>query len=254
VVPDPGPEWNRRRPGPEPASYGEREFFEYSDELLDDRGGPEEATAAEKRIIEIAQTARGAAMLILSEAARSGFIVRVDGTWDLAPEAKELAKVPRARTPGPRDAWSPARREAGRDAVGYRGRICRSRESRRRRSVEAIHRSLGARARRRQNTLQGNVFWPTPFRLPGGPDLPFFPATLTTSEPGVNPARSGSGTGQSIICLSSFRSPSPRDFGTVQECRGEFRGECASGRPCRDRKEFAEIHRLLEGAGLRIGI
>ena len=31
-------------------------------------------------------------MLILAEAARSGFIVKEDGTWDLAPGAKELAK------------------------------------------------------------------------------------------------------------------------------------------------------------------
>lgn len=31
-------------------------------------------------------------MLILAEAARSGFIVKEDGTWDVAPGAKELAK------------------------------------------------------------------------------------------------------------------------------------------------------------------
>jgi hypothetical protein len=43
-------------------------------------------------MIELAQTARGASMLILAEAARSGFIRRIDGTWDLSPGAKELAK------------------------------------------------------------------------------------------------------------------------------------------------------------------
>ena len=31
-------------------------------------------------------------MLILSEAARSGFIAKVDGNWDLAPGAKDLGK------------------------------------------------------------------------------------------------------------------------------------------------------------------
>jgi hypothetical protein len=64
----------------------------YSDELLTDKGGREYATAAERRVIETAQTARRATMLILAEAARSGFIVRIDGTWDLAPGAKELAR------------------------------------------------------------------------------------------------------------------------------------------------------------------
>ena len=47
---------------------------------------------AEARMIEIAQTARGATMLILSEAARSGFIVKKDGSWDLAPGAKDLSR------------------------------------------------------------------------------------------------------------------------------------------------------------------
>jgi hypothetical protein len=49
-------------------------------------------TETEKRLAEIAQTARGASMLILAEAARSGFVRKVDGTWDLAPGARELAK------------------------------------------------------------------------------------------------------------------------------------------------------------------
>ncbi len=47
---------------------------------------------AERRMAEIAQTARGATMLILAEAARTGFVREVDGTWDLTPGAKELAR------------------------------------------------------------------------------------------------------------------------------------------------------------------
>jgi hypothetical protein len=43
-------------------------------------------------MIELAQTARGATMLILTEAARSGFIKKEDGSWDLAPGARELTK------------------------------------------------------------------------------------------------------------------------------------------------------------------
>lgn len=49
-------------------------------------------TQAEGRMIEIAQTARGASMLILAEAARSGFIHKEDGTWNLSPGAKELSR------------------------------------------------------------------------------------------------------------------------------------------------------------------
>ena len=47
---------------------------------------------AEKRMIELAQIARGATMLVLAETAQSGFTYKDDGTWDLAPGAKELAK------------------------------------------------------------------------------------------------------------------------------------------------------------------
>jgi hypothetical protein len=61
----------------------------YSGSLATDKPN---LTEAEGRLIEIAQTARGATMLILSEAARSGLIVRKDGTWDLAPGAKELSR------------------------------------------------------------------------------------------------------------------------------------------------------------------
>lgn len=64
----------------------------YGAELVADKGGQDSITAGERRMAEIAQTARGASMLILAEAARSGFTTKVDGTWDLAPGVKELAK------------------------------------------------------------------------------------------------------------------------------------------------------------------
>lgn len=49
-------------------------------------------TETEKRMAEIAQVARGATMLILAEAARSGFIRQIDRSWDLASGVKELVK------------------------------------------------------------------------------------------------------------------------------------------------------------------
>ena len=54
-------------------------LFDYADALLDDKGGRDSAAAAEGRVIEVAQTARGASMLILAEAARSGFNPRGRG-------------------------------------------------------------------------------------------------------------------------------------------------------------------------------
>ena len=51
-----------------------------------------DASEAEKRCIEVAQIARGASMLILAEAARSGFIVKVGDTWNLSPGAKDLPR------------------------------------------------------------------------------------------------------------------------------------------------------------------
>lgn len=64
----------------------------YSADLVADKGGADSITAGERRMVEIGQTARGASMLILAEAARSGFIVSTEGGWDLAPGAKELGK------------------------------------------------------------------------------------------------------------------------------------------------------------------
>ena len=61
----------------------------YSESLASDKP---DLSETEKRMVEIAETARGASMLILAEAARRGFIRQVDGSWDLAPGAKELAR------------------------------------------------------------------------------------------------------------------------------------------------------------------
>ena len=47
---------------------------------------------AEHRMKEIAQMARGCTVLILNEAARSGFVTTRNGTWDVSPGIKELAK------------------------------------------------------------------------------------------------------------------------------------------------------------------
>lgn len=61
----------------------------YASGLASDKPGLSEAEA---RLIEIAQISRGASMLILAEAARSGFIQKENGSWNLAPGSKELAK------------------------------------------------------------------------------------------------------------------------------------------------------------------
>lgn len=51
-----------------------------------------EASETARRLMEVAQTARGAWMLILSECARSGFITKSAETWDLSPGAKDLPR------------------------------------------------------------------------------------------------------------------------------------------------------------------
>lgn len=61
----------------------------YASGLASDKPG---LTEAEARLIEIGQISRGATMLILAECARSGFIEKTDGSWNLAPGARELAK------------------------------------------------------------------------------------------------------------------------------------------------------------------
>ncbi len=61
----------------------------YASGLASDKPGLSEA---ESRLIEIAQISRGATMLILAEAARSGFTKPERGSWNLSPGAKELGK------------------------------------------------------------------------------------------------------------------------------------------------------------------
>jgi hypothetical protein len=61
----------------------------YSAGLASDKPNLSEVEA---RLIEISQVARGATMLILAEAARSGFITKEGASWDLAPGARQLAK------------------------------------------------------------------------------------------------------------------------------------------------------------------
>jgi hypothetical protein len=65
----------------------------YADGLLEDKGG-DAAPEATKRMIELAQLTRGAIMLVLAEAAQRGVVkLDNDGTWDLQPGFRELAKL-----------------------------------------------------------------------------------------------------------------------------------------------------------------
>jgi hypothetical protein len=65
----------------------------YVDALISDKGGASEVTEGERRMIQVAATAHGCALLVLDHAARLGFVRVTDsGTWDLMPGTKELAK------------------------------------------------------------------------------------------------------------------------------------------------------------------
>ncbi len=66
----------------------------FGDGLIQDRGGVEQVTTAQRAIVEVAQIARGCATIIMAEAAEQGFILPgVDGKgWDLHPGVKELVK------------------------------------------------------------------------------------------------------------------------------------------------------------------
>lgn len=64
----------------------------YAEQIAADKGGEDAITAGEKRVLEIAQTARGAAMLIMAEAGRSGFTQTTEKGWDLHPGVKELSR------------------------------------------------------------------------------------------------------------------------------------------------------------------
>jgi hypothetical protein len=65
---------------------------DYTSELIADRGGIDDASAAERRTIEVAMAARGCSMLILREASERGLIVATENGIDLAPAAKELGR------------------------------------------------------------------------------------------------------------------------------------------------------------------
>ena len=63
----------------------------YGAELIADKGGDDSVTAAERRLIELSQTARACAMLILAVGHEKGLIREVNGGgWDLQPGFKEL--------------------------------------------------------------------------------------------------------------------------------------------------------------------
>jgi len=61
--------------------------------LESDKGGPSEVSEGERRMIQVAATAHGCALLVLDHAARLGFVRVADsGAWDLQPGMKELGK------------------------------------------------------------------------------------------------------------------------------------------------------------------
>ena len=86
-----GPFWKRRALGAEDR-WIIPVLESYLDEIIRDKGGADSITAGERRVAEIAQTARGAQMLILSEAKRQGVTCATGNTWDLAPGFKDLPR------------------------------------------------------------------------------------------------------------------------------------------------------------------
>lgn len=61
----------------------------YSDALLRDKP---DATEAERRLVNVGETAYGVRMMILEEAKQNGFIVKQGDTWDLSPGVKDLPR------------------------------------------------------------------------------------------------------------------------------------------------------------------
>lgn len=61
----------------------------YSDGLLRDKP---DATEAERRLVNVGETAYGVRMMILEEAKENGFIVKDGNTWDLSPGLKDLPR------------------------------------------------------------------------------------------------------------------------------------------------------------------
>lgn len=63
----------------------------YIDEAVEDAGG-EDISSGKKRTLEIAQLARGCAMLILKEVKEKGFTVLTPDGWDIQPGLKDLPR------------------------------------------------------------------------------------------------------------------------------------------------------------------
>jgi hypothetical protein len=82
---------------------------DYADSLASDKGGPENMSEAEKRMVELAQLARGCTLLVLAEAAKNGGLVAERKEPDLpaalgrfmAIEATRLKTLGLARRPRP---------------------------------------------------------------------------------------------------------------------------------------------------------
>jgi hypothetical protein len=101
-------------------------------QLADDKGGPENLTAAEVALLDLYRRAHGASLLLLAEAHEKGYIrVAADGSWDLHPGAREIARFAemerrilmtfglerRAKPVDPMQALQDAVTEANRDFV-----------------------------------------------------------------------------------------------------------------------------------------
>ncbi len=63
----------------------------YIDEAIEDAGG-DDISSGKKRTLEIAQMARGCAMLILKEVKEKGFTITTPDGWDMHPGLKELSR------------------------------------------------------------------------------------------------------------------------------------------------------------------
>jgi hypothetical protein len=63
----------------------------YIDEAIEDAGG-DDISSGKQRTLEIAQLARGCAMLILKEVKEKGFTITTPDGWDMHPGLKELSR------------------------------------------------------------------------------------------------------------------------------------------------------------------
>jgi hypothetical protein len=63
----------------------------YLDEAIEDAGG-DDISSGKQRTLEIAQLARGCAMLILKEVKEKGFTITTPDGWEMHPGLKELSR------------------------------------------------------------------------------------------------------------------------------------------------------------------